>query len=48
MTEQEIIQAVDAFAENNPVGNPFAAIALRQAYEKGMRDALKRVGMYNQ
>ena len=48
MTEQEILHAGATYMEANPVGSPFAAIALRKAYEQGMRDALKRVGMYNQ
>lgn len=48
MTEQEILEAGGVYIDANPVNDPFAAIALKMAYEKGMRDALIRVGMYNQ
>lgn len=46
VTDIEISDAAIEWINANPVGSPFASIALARAYETGMRDAYKRMNMY--
>lgn len=46
VTEREINESAFKWINANPVGDPFASIALVRAYETGMREAYKRMNMY--